>query len=213
MINYFNYDYPAPTGNEPFSIDLAAVECPWEPEHRLLRIVVRGRDTDSNSARIENTSVEFNPARVASYRLIGYDSAAPRQNEAKGEVADSVGVSAKQAATILFEVVPAGSPSNSAEFEMARVTLRHRITATSPAKEIAASIKDNAAAFSTASPDFRFAAAVAEFGLLLRQSNSETGATFADVLDWASAARGVDADGARAGFIELVRRAQSLTSG
>lgn len=211
MVNYFSYDYPTPSGNDPFFVDLAAVECPWQPEHRLLRIVVRGREANENSARIENTSVEFNPARVSSYHLIGYDSAAPPRNEAKGEF--STGVSTKPTATILFEVVPAVSQSNTAEFEMARVTLRHQTTATSSREEITAAVKDNAMAFKTASLDFRFAAAVAEFGLLLRKSPTENGATFADVLEWASAARGVDADGARAQFIELVRRAQSLTSG
>jgi hypothetical protein len=44
MINYFTYDYPQPQPNEPFSITLDATACPWQPEHRLVRIGLKGRE-------------------------------------------------------------------------------------------------------------------------------------------------------------------------
>ncbi|HEY5895344.1 MAG TPA: VWA domain-containing protein, partial [Chthoniobacterales bacterium] len=47
MLNYFSYDYPAPTDNTPFSTSIEAAECPWQPEHRLVRIGLRGRDVPS----------------------------------------------------------------------------------------------------------------------------------------------------------------------
>jgi Ca-activated chloride channel family protein len=46
IVNYFHYDYPAPTGETPFSAALEVAECPWNPEHRLARIALKGRDID-----------------------------------------------------------------------------------------------------------------------------------------------------------------------
>ncbi len=52
LVNYFTYDYPEPNGGEPFSINLDVAGCPWQPEHRLVRIGLRGRDlaVDDRSA-------------------------------------------------------------------------------------------------------------------------------------------------------------------
>jgi hypothetical protein len=70
MINHFPYEYPQPTAGEPFSLNLDVGTCPWEPTHRLVRIGLKGHQDVAVRAdsRIE---VEFNPRRVASYRLIG----------------------------------------------------------------------------------------------------------------------------------------------
>jgi Ca-activated chloride channel family protein len=64
-----------------------------------------------------------------------------------------------------------------------------------------------------ASADFKFAAAVAEFGMLLRDSEHKGSGTFAAVLEWAQQGKGGDTNGYRAGFIELVRKAQALRRG
>jgi len=69
---------------------------------------------------------------------------------------------------------------------------------------------DNGAEFAKASGDFEFAAAVAEFGMLLRDSEHKGNGTFGAALEWAREGKGSDQNGYRAGFIELVRRAQSL---
>jgi Ca-activated chloride channel family protein len=71
-------------------------------------------------------------------------------------------------------------------------------------------VTDSNAAFAAASPDFKFAAAVAEFGLLLRDSEHKGNGTFGAVLEWAQEGKGSDTNGYRAGFIELVRKAQSV---
>jgi Ca-activated chloride channel family protein len=68
------------------------------------------------------------------------------------------------------------------------------------------------AAIAAASPDFRFAAAVAQFGLLLRQSEQRGTATWASTEQLAANARGADADGYRAELVRLVRLAQGLNS-
>jgi Ca-activated chloride channel homolog len=46
LINYFSYDYPEPKGNDPFSVSLEVADCPWELEHRLVRIGIKGKEID-----------------------------------------------------------------------------------------------------------------------------------------------------------------------
>jgi Ca-activated chloride channel family protein len=67
--------------------------------------------------------------------------------------------------------------------------------------------------FENAPVDLKFAAAVAEFGMILRDSDYKGNGTFAAVLEWAEEGKGSDANGYRAGFIELVRKAQALKRG
>jgi Ca-activated chloride channel homolog len=67
--------------------------------------------------------------------------------------------------------------------------------------------------FENAPADLKFAAAVAEFGVILRESEYKGNGTFAAVLEWAEEGKGTDANGYRAGFIELVRKAQALKRG
>ena len=69
---------------------------------------------------------------------------------------------------------------------------------------------DSNAAFASASPDFKFAAAVAEFGMLLRDSDHKGNGTLGSVLEWAQEGKGSDPNGYRVGFIELVKKAQAL---
>jgi Ca-activated chloride channel family protein len=70
---------------------------------------------------------------------------------------------------------------------------------------------DGGNAFGEASPDFQFAAGIASFGMLLRDSEHRGTATYDAVLEIATAARGSDAHGYRAELLEMVRRAKSLT--
>ena len=69
-------------------------------------------------------------------------------------------------------------------------------------------VHDGGATFAAAPADFRFAASVASFGMLLRQSRHKGSATYDDVLHVAQGALGPDEGGYRAGFLELVRKAQ-----
>src|SRR6185437_2968423 len=54
MINYFSYDYKEPEGDKPFSIDIDATSCPWEPNHRLLRIGLKGREVANEKRPASN---------------------------------------------------------------------------------------------------------------------------------------------------------------
>jgi Ca-activated chloride channel family protein len=71
-------------------------------------------------------------------------------------------------------------------------------------------ITDTGSSFAEARGDLKFAAAVAEFGMILRDSEYKGSATIQQVLEWAEEGKGADINGYRADFIELVRKAQTL---
>jgi Ca-activated chloride channel homolog len=74
-------------------------------------------------------------------------------------------------------------------------------------------VRDNGSAFARAPQDLKFAAAVAEFGMILRDSEYKGNGTFENVLQWAVEGKGADREGYREDFVELVRKAQALTQG
>ena len=174
--------------------------------------------------------VEFNPARVASYRLIGYEKRMLRKEDFNNDKVDAGEIGAGHTVTALYEVVPVGVSANptanvppvdplkyskpekatSSSDEMLTVKLRYKKPDEDKSQLIERPVLDSNAAFASTSPDFKFAAAVAEFGMLLRDSEHKGNGTFGTVLEWAQEGKGSDANGYRAGFIELVRKAQAL---
>ncbi len=187
--------------------------------------------------------VEFNPAAVNSYRLIGYEKRLLRKEDFNDDRVDAGEIGAGHSVTALYEVVPAGqtdagsapavdalkyqsfpSPqpavddsqrASAVPREMLTVKIRHKApdSATSERSYEAAFVDHGIAAdYANASPDFKFAAAVATFGLVLRDSPYKGNATLGAAVELAQESKGADASGYRAGFIELARRAQSLSS-
>jgi Ca-activated chloride channel family protein len=181
--------------------------------------------------------VEFNPARVASYRLIGYEKRLLRKEDFNNDKVDAGEIGAGHTVTALYEVVPAGagatdpsasvppvdplkyqSPStpgtarndSNASPEMVTVKLRHKKPDGDVSELTERSFTDNGAKFENAAPDLKFAAAVAEFGMLLRDSQYKGKGSFGAVIEWAQEGKGTDRAGYRTGFIELAHKAQSL---
>ena len=181
-------------------------------------------------AKDVKVQVEFNPARVASYRLIGYEKRMLRKEDFNNDKVDAGEIGAGHTVTALYEVVPVGVSANptanvppvdplkyskpekatSSSDEMLTVKLRYKKPDEDKSQLIERPVLDSNAAFASTSPDFKFAAAVAEFGMLLRDSEHKGNGTFGTVLEWAQEGKGSDANGYRAGFIELVRKAQAL---
>ena len=184
--------------------------------------------------------VEFNPARVASYRLIGYEKRLLRKEDFNNDKIDAGEIGAGHTVTALYEVVPAGAgatdpaasvppvdplkyqtpnpavaastyvdPKNQSP-EMMTVKLRHKKPDGDVSELTERSFTDNGSKFENAAPDLKFAAAVAEFGMILRDSQFKGKGTLGAVIEWAQEGRGSDAAGYRAGFIELARKAQTL---
>jgi len=171
--------------------------------------------------------VEFNPAAVRGYRLIGYEDRLLRDEDFADDRKDAGDVGAGHAVTALYEVVPAGvtgtvtlrgvdplrygaapAPHASARAELLYVQLRYKRPGESTSRlmthPVAASVTRDP------SPDFRFAASVAEFGMLLRNSEHKGRATAGQVLTLARGALGGDEGGYRAEFVRLVERWQEL---
>ena len=177
--------------------------------------------------------IEFNPARVANYRLVGYENRLLAAEDFNNDRKDAGELGAGHTVTALYEIVPVGSPqpvtdalkyqqpqtaenvanslSGAAKSEVLTVKLRYKEPQGSSSKLLAETLAGTANGIEKASPDFRFAAAVAQFGMLLRQSEQRGSATWAATEKLADGARGPDADGYRAELVRLVRLAEGLS--
>jgi hypothetical protein len=182
-------------------------------------------------AREVKIQVEFNSAMVTSRRLMGYDKRMLRKDFNNDEI-DVGEIAAGHMVTALYEVVPVGgaaSPSvppvdplkysvppenaRSNSSEMLTVKLRYKKPDGDKSELLERAVVDDGKQFANASADFKFAAAVAEFGMLLRDSEFKGSGTMGAVLQWAQEGKSADTNGYRAGFLELVRKAQVLKRG
>ena len=172
--------------------------------------------------------VEFNPARVSAYRLIGYENRMLRARDFNDDKKDAGEIGAGHSVTALYEVVPAGVKSPqagtvdplkyqkpalsaaSASGELLTLKLRYKKPAGSVSKLISTTVRDDQQARTGASQSLRFSSAVAAFGMLLRGSKHKGQASFAMVKKLASGSLGPDKHGYRAEFLKLVDRAASL---
>lgn len=171
--------------------------------------------------------LEFNPARVASYRLIGYANRQLRDEDFKNDKVDAGDIGAGHEVTAFYEIVPAGAatttetdglkyqpsapqpapaPASEAHTdEWLTVKLRHKHPEGDISKLQEHILRGEIGAFTDADTDFRFAAAVAMFGMKLR-SYSHFGSSWEDVRKLATQGLGDDAKGERSAFIDLLRR-------
>jgi len=175
--------------------------------------------------------VEFNPARVRSYRLIGYENRALAAEDFNDDRKDAGELGAGHSVTALYEVVPVGTPGVSARGvdplryqqpraatetagsgELLTVKLRYKLPDGDRSWLMARPLTDRGLGLSAASADFCFAAAVAEWGMLLRGSRFRGEASYAQVADLARGALGSDRGGYRAEFLRLVGTSRQLAS-
>ncbi len=173
--------------------------------------------------------VEFNPARVQAYRLLGYENRLLSREDFSDDMKDAGEIGAGHAVTALYEVVPVGAtpvalsgdsliyqqvslrPSAGRNPELMTVRLRYKEPTGSKSRLLSTPVVDSRS--STASPDLRFASAVAAFAMLLRNSEFKGGATYDLVAALARDARGDDPEGYRGEFISMVERARTLSVG
>jgi Ca-activated chloride channel family protein len=170
--------------------------------------------------------VEFNPINVAAYRLIGYENRMLRHQDFNDDRKDAGEIGAGHTVTALYEIVPAGAKVNvpqvdalkyqrpavpapgTARDELMTVKLRYKAPDGDVSKLISVPVKNRTAEMSA---NVGFAAAVAEFGMLLRESEHRGSATHADAAALARRFRGPDPDGYRAEFVRLVEIAEAVT--
>ncbi|MND42720.1 von Willebrand factor type A domain protein [compost metagenome] len=173
--------------------------------------------------------VEFNPARIAEYRLIGYETRALRREDFNNDRVDAGDIGSGHAVTAIYEVTPKGSeavlndplrygkPSSErseapASDELAFVKLRYKQPDGDTSRLITTAVTQaNAFSdFNAAPQDVRFATAVAAFGQKLRGAGTLEAYSYGSILDIARNARGEDPFGYRSGFLDLVRLADTL---
>lgn len=174
--------------------------------------------------------VEFNPAFVQAYRLIGYENRVMAKEDFNDDKKDAGELGVGHTVTALYEVIPTGTDenvnsvdplkyqkpkiANIANFgsEMMNVKLRYKAPDGDVSKLIVQPVKQATSSFENASENFRFSASVAEFGLLLRASEFKKNASYKQVIELAKNAKGEDEDGYRSEFIQLVKAAAALDS-
>ena len=169
--------------------------------------------------------VEFNPAVVAEYRLIGYENRLLNREDFTNDRVDAGDIGAGHTVTALYELVLVGSGGESNiplrygnndvsatnDNELGFVRLRYKEPGETSSKALSTALHANEIKpFSAASTDFRFAAAVAGFGELLRGGKYAGSWDYSQVLSTLRANRGTDPHGYRAELISLVELAQSL---
>jgi Ca-activated chloride channel family protein len=173
--------------------------------------------------------VEFNPARVGAYRLIGYEDRLLRNEDFNDDKKDAGEIGAGHTVTALYELVPPGKEGSvpavdslkyqkpaaaaaaaEASKESLTVKLRFKPPEGDTSKLIERGVVDEGHDFVQASGDFKFAAAVAEFGMQLRDSPYKGRLTLGGVLELADESKGEDTYGYRKEFLELVRKAQAI---
>jgi Ca-activated chloride channel family protein len=172
--------------------------------------------------------VDFNPTHVGAYRLLGYENRMLRAEDFRDDTKDAGEIGAGHTVTALYQLVPAGmegevpqaepskyrkpgEPSEAARSdEMLTLRLRFKAPTADTSEEISFPVKDPQKSLEEASADFRFAVAVAGFGMLLRDSEHKGDTTFDLVLDLAQSGKGDDPSGYRGEFIQLVKLAQAI---
>ncbi|MDP4089198.1 MAG: VWA domain-containing protein [Bacillota bacterium] len=166
--------------------------------------------------------VEFNAAKVKGYRLVGYDNRVLNNQDFTDDTKDAGELGAGHTVTAFYEIIPAGSDEKVGSGDekvkeveatnsrsMMTVKLRYKNPDSDESRELSTAVKEEDVTRQP-SVNFRFAAAAAEYGMLLKNSEYKGTASFEHVISTASEARGTDLSGYRSEFIRLVQTAQKL---
>jgi Ca-activated chloride channel family protein len=174
--------------------------------------------------------IEFNPAKVAAYRLIGYENRILAAEDFTNDKKDAGEIGAGHTVTAFYELVPQGAKDLAGlklappvktdvkpEFtfdakSVMVVKMRYKEPNGSKSIPLAFPVADRDAAFDQASADFRFAAAVAGYGMMLRHSPHKGTTNWDLVQKLAGGALGTDPGGYRKEFIDLARKASTLAN-
>lgn len=150
--------------------------------------------------------LEFNPDKVASYRLIGYENRILAKEDFNNDAKDAGELGAGHTVTALYEIIPAANAAKKSG-DIVKLKFRYKPpTGAQTSRLIEQRVTEQFSA-KTPSENFRFAAAVAEAGLLLRNSAYKSAATWEQVIKNASEATSTDANGYKLEFVELAKKA------
>lgn len=199
-----------------------------EAERLLVAQTSRALVAVANNVKLQ---VEFNPEVAKSYRLIGYEDGVTRKVASKDASSAGDDLTAGHVITALYEVVPVGAPDTAVDSdplryasddvrgerlgdprnrELLTLKVRYQLPTVDVGGKVEIPLVDPGTDFSAASKDFKFAAAVAGFGMLLKESPHKGTATYDKVLAWAQESEDEeDTSGSRTEFIDLVKKAKN----
>jgi Ca-activated chloride channel family protein len=197
------------------------------------KVLVRQLDgTLVTIAKDVKIQLEFNPVKVAAYRLIGYENRMLAKEDFNDDTKDAGEIGAGHTVTALYEVVPTGEktdvqtpaaddleyqvkthPTEAAKESPNLLTLklRYKQPDGQESKLLRFPVEDADRGFAQADGDFQFASAVAAFGMLLRNSAYRGDANYDAVLEYATNGLAADEHGYRAEFVELVKASRDLS--
>jgi Ca-activated chloride channel homolog len=172
--------------------------------------------------------IEFNPERIKSYRLIGYENRLLHDEDFNDDKKDAGDMGSGHNVTALYELVPSGSDEAVPSVDPLRYQKRENTETRHSASEflnikirykqpdgktsmlLEKPVKGEVEAFASASENLRFAASVTEFGMILRKSEFKGGSTLSSAIKIASGAKGYDDDGYRAELIRLMKTVSEM---
>ncbi|MGY4536088.1 Ca-activated chloride channel family protein [Mucilaginibacter sp. UYNi724] len=175
--------------------------------------------------------IEFNPAKVQAYRLLGYENRLLNKEDFNDDKKDAGDMGSGHTVTAFYEIVPAGIKDDymvsvdplkyqkvkeskvdlNPSAEMMTIKFRYKEPVSSVSKLSKAVVYDKPIEFAATTADFKFASAVAEIGMLLRESKFKQKASFDHAIAAARAGKGDDHEGYRAEFIRLAESAKLLS--
>ncbi|MBL0215035.1 MAG: von Willebrand factor type A domain-containing protein [Myxococcales bacterium] len=173
--------------------------------------------------------VEFNPALVAGYRLLGYENRLLKDEDFNDDKKDAGEIGAGHAVTALYEIVPAGVPVPAAKVddlkyqtkpapnasagsgELLTVKVRYKAPDGKTSKLLSRPLANQPTELAKASADLRWAAAIAGFGMMLRESPHRGNLTWKQVEVMAQGALGKDTEGYRAEAVKMITAASKAT--
>jgi Ca-activated chloride channel homolog len=183
--------------------------------------------TIANDVKLQ---IEFNPAHVSGYRLIGYENRMLNKEDFNNDKKDAGELGSGHMVTALYEIIPAGVKSDflkdvdplkyqkskkanaSADEEVMTIKLRYKDPGNEKSKLVEKNVLDKHVTLESTSDNFRFAAAVAQFGMMLRNSEYKQASSYKNILVLADGASGNDKEGYRKEFTTLVKKASRLQS-
>ena len=178
-------------------------------------------------AKDVKVQIEFNPARVGEYRLIGYEKRALAARDFADDSKDAGELGAGSSVTALYELTPpqgavgrgdlkyqstSVTAAGARAAELMTIKFRYKRPDGSASSLIEKPVELAQREIDRCSDDFRFAAAVAEWGLILRDSAYKGSASFDQVAKLARGAIGEDSGGYRAEFLDLVAASKGLSA-
>ncbi len=177
--------------------------------------------------------IEFNPANVKGYRLIGYENRVLKNEDFNNDKKDAGDLGAGHSVTALYEIIPANLENSpflqtiddlkyqipderqgaaTRPDELLSIKLRYKRPEGSGSRLLQKTVLNQSLALNETTDNFRFSAAVASFGMLLRDSEFKGEATYETVLELAKGATGKDTNGYRLEFINLIKSSQLLAN-